>query len=1058
MLTCARCGQGNPAGARFCLGCGSPLAAPGQGREARKTITVVFSDLVGSTSLGERLDPELLREVVTRYYQRAAAVLARHGGTIEKFIGDAVLAVYGIPRLHEDDALRAVRGAAELGGAIAELNAELEAEWGVRLALRTGVNTGEVVAGEALHGQNVVVGDAVNVAARLEQAAGPGEVLIGERTWRLVRDAVTVEPVEPLALKGKSGPVAAFRLLAVRPDAPGHRRRLDAPMVGRQAELRLLGSALREAVAARACRLALVAGPAGAGKSRLVQEFLAAERGRATVLHGRCLEYGEGLTYLPVAEVIRQAAAAAGRAGLRGLLAGEEHAAFVLEGLAGMAGTAGRTASREEVPWAVRRLLEALARRRPLVVVLDDLHWAEPALLDLVEHLTRFASDAPILLVGTARPELFDDWPGWASSPILLDRLGEEECGQLVRNLLGGADVPAGLARGIAAAAGGNPLFVEELVAELLDRRVLVRSRGRWEATADLAGVPVPASVSALLAARLDRLDAEERAVLERASVVGQVFDPEAVLALSPGTTPWALLAQLERLAGRQLIQPDPEGGGDGAGPFRFRHLLIRDVAYEALPKRRRAELHERLATWLGRDGAAALPEHDEIVGYHFEQAWRYRTQLGRAGAHELELGRRGAARLAAGGRRAMGRDDPPAASNLLGRALGLLPAGDQGRLGLLLDLGDALAEAGEWRRAREVLGEALDGARAAGDPLLAARGTIALLYLREVTDPQGWSGQARREAERAIALFEQQGDQVGLAHGWRLIAHVCNRRLQWGELERVGRRIRGYARQVGDRRTEARILGGISASLCLGPTPAAEAAAGCERILAELDGAPRPTMMVLDSLALCSAMLQRFDQAERLLGRADAIREELAGKLWKVGRVEFSARTWLLAGRPADAERVVRPAYEAFAALGEKGGTLAIHAGLLAEAISAAGGRDREAGRLAEVAAAAAADSEDVMAQISWRTARASALAGAGGQRDAERLAREATELAAATDCPPVQTLALLALARVLQLGGRPAEAARPAEEALAVAGRKGDLASAAVARALLAELGQRA
>jgi class 3 adenylate cyclase len=625
MPICAQCGEDNPARARFCLACGGLLAASGTGREVRKTVTVVFSDLVGSTPLGERLDPESLREVITRYYDRAAEVLARHGGTVAKFIGDAVMAVYGIPRLHEDDALRAVRGAAELGDALAELNSELEAAWGVRLALRTGVNTGEVVVGDAVHGQEIVVGDAVNVAARLEQAAGPGEVLIGEQTWRLVRDAVTVEPVAPLGVKGKGDPVGAFRLLGVRPDILGHARHLEAPMVGRSVELGLLDTALGTAVAESACHLILVLGPAGVGKSRLVQEFLATVEGQGTVLRGRCVEYGEGLTYWPIAEVIRQVAMASGEVGLRDLLEGEEHAAFVAEGLAGMAGTAGQTASREEVPWAVRRLFEALARGRPLIVVVDDLHWAEPALLDLLEYVARFARNAPILIVGIARAELLDDRPDWGvGSPevamMMLEPLGEDECRWLIRNLLGGGGVSTQTAASIARAAGGNPLFIEELIAELIDRRLLVRSDDRWEPTADLAHVPIPAGVSALLAARLDRLDVEERAVLERASVVGQVFDRQAVVALSPEPARPAVGPRLAMLVRRQLIRAEGAGGaadGDaaraGPGGFRFRHLLIRDVTYEALPKRRRAELHERLADWLGREdrGGAARARRD---------------------------------------------------------------------------------------------------------------------------------------------------------------------------------------------------------------------------------------------------------------------------------------------------------------------------------------------------------------------------------------------------------------------------------------------------------------
>jgi class 3 adenylate cyclase len=677
MAICSRCGEDSPTRARFCAGCGAPLATSDEVREVRKTVTVVFSDLVGSTLLGERLDPESLREVFTRYYDRVAEVLARHGGTVAKFIGDAVMAVYGIPRLHEDDALRAVRGASELSGVVAELNAQLEAAWNVRLALRTGVNTGEVVVADPVHGQDVVVGDVVNVAARLEQVADPGEVLIGEQTWRLVRDAVTAEPVAPLALKGKSQPVAAFRLLGLQPDVTGRARHLDTPMVGRDAALRLLSGALEQVADRRGCRLAIVAGPAGIGKSRLVHEFLATVQGQATVLRGRCLEYGEGLTYWPIAEVIREAAAreqsedaGGGRAGLSGLLRGEEHAAFVAEGLAGMPEAVMQTASREEVPWAVTRLFESLAHRRPLVVVLDDLHWAEPAMLDLLEHVVRFASDAPILLVGIARPELLDQRPGWGPAGgdtllIALEPLGEEECGRLIGNLLVGGGLPDETARSIAEAAGGNPLFVEELVAELIDQGALTRSDGRWRATTDLARLPIPATISALLAARLDRLDVQERAVLERASIVGLVFDQRAVVALSPESERPTVPAHLGVLVRRELIHPMGLGGAGeseatvGGETYRFRHLLVRDVAYRALPKRRRAELHERLAAWL-EHGADDVPaEHDEILGYHFEQAYRYRAQLGRTGPHEADLARRGAQRLAAGGRRALGSRRP---------------------------------------------------------------------------------------------------------------------------------------------------------------------------------------------------------------------------------------------------------------------------------------------------------------------------------------------------------------------------------------------------------------
>jgi class 3 adenylate cyclase len=424
MVTCAACGRENPDGFRFCGSCGSPLTHDVVAtREVRKVITVVFCDLAGSTALGERLDPESLQRVLGQYFERMREVLERHQGTVEKFIGDAVVGVFGVPRLHEDDALRAVRAAVELQAALAELNKELERDWGVTLQLRTGVNTGEVVAGSAGAGSALVLGDAVNVAARLEQAATPGEVLLGQTTWELVRDAIQAEPVAPLALKGKAQGVAAWRLLGVSPDVPGHARRRDIPMVGREAERQLLLEAFDRVVAEHACGLVTVLGAAGVGKTRLVDEALASVGERAVVLRGRCLSYGEGITYWPVAEVVRQAAgislddtlqAAQGK--LAALLAGQEQADLVASRIAASVGLAEAGGGTEETFWAVRQFLEHLGRGRPLVVVVDDLHWAEPTLLDLVEYLASFVRDAPMLLIGLARTELLDARSDWGRS------------------------------------------------------------------------------------------------------------------------------------------------------------------------------------------------------------------------------------------------------------------------------------------------------------------------------------------------------------------------------------------------------------------------------------------------------------------------------------------------------------------------------------------------------------------------------------------------------------------------------------------------------------------
>ena len=399
MKTCAACGVENPAIAKFCLACGTPLADAGPAQEHRKVVTIVFSDLKGSTALGEALDSEALREVMTRYFDAMRAELERHGGVIEKFIGDAVMAVFGLPQLHEDDALRAVRAAAGMQAALEELNEELEEVYGVRLANRTGVNTGQVVAGDPTTGQRLVTGDAVNVAARLEQAAGEREVLIGALTYTLVRDDVEVEEVEPLELKGKSERVPAYRLVgvssgAVAPELPKRR------LVGREAELRALVDALDTAETARAAQLVTIVADAGVGKSRLTAEFTTGAAERATVLSGRCLAYGEGITFWPLAEAIRAHAGivddddAAGAFGKLCAVA-DEAGEGVSVRLASAIGQTHDPFPIEELFWAVRRFLEHLAAERPVVLLIEDVHWAEATLLELVDHLLDAMDDCP---------------------------------------------------------------------------------------------------------------------------------------------------------------------------------------------------------------------------------------------------------------------------------------------------------------------------------------------------------------------------------------------------------------------------------------------------------------------------------------------------------------------------------------------------------------------------------------------------------------------------------------------------------------------------------------
>jgi class 3 adenylate cyclase len=587
------------------MACAAPLGAVEPAREHRKVVTVLFCDLVGSTALGESTDPEALRARMRRYFEDLRVILERHGGTVEKFVGDAVMAVFGIPAAHEDDALRAVRAAVEMRAAV--VTHGLEA--------RIGINTGGVVVGG--EGETLVTGDAVNVAARLEQAAGTGEILLGAETRLLVRGAVDLEAVAPLSLKGKSAPVEAYRLLALVGDEPVARH-LDTPLVGRERERRRLWRDYEDAVADRTCRLFTLLGPAGIGKSRLVADFLERVSDEADVLRGRCLSYGEGITYWPLVEML--------------VAIGVEPGTVI-------------GSSPPETQLAFRRLLEARASERPQVVVVDDLQWAEPVFVDLVEHVADLSRDAPIFLLCIARTELLDVRPGWGGgklnqTTLLLEPLDEAGCAALMDALVTDVAVDDELRERIARASAGNPLYVEEMVA-------MVRDHGAGD-------VAVPPTIQALLQARIDSLDGDVRVVMERGAVEGEVFHRGTVAELAPEPVRPAVESHLATLVRKELIRstspmfPKDEG-------FRFRHLLIRDAAYESLPKATRAELHERFAGWLATHD---LVERDEIVGYHLEQAHRYRAELDPGDGAQLGLAARASEHLAAAGSGALGRAD----------------------------------------------------------------------------------------------------------------------------------------------------------------------------------------------------------------------------------------------------------------------------------------------------------------------------------------------------------------------------------------------------------------
>ena len=984
MTRCPSCGQENPEGFRFCGACGTALTVAAPAREVRKTVTVLFCDVAGSTAMGERLDPESTRRVMARYFDAMRAAIERHGGTVEKFIGDAVMAVFGIPQLHEDDALRAVRAAVDMREGLDDLNRELDRDWGIRIESRIGINTGEIVTGE---GDSLATGDAVNVAARLEQLAAPGETLLGETTHRLVRDAVAAEPVEPVSAKGKSEPLTAFRLTGLIEGAEFIARRLDSALVGRENELAQLQRAFDHAVSERVAYQFTLLGPAGIGKSRLVREL----HGRvdATLLAGRCLPYGEGITYWPLTEI------------------------------APLAAEIDFEANRDEIALETRRILERLARERPLLVVFDDLQWSEPTFLDLIDHISDLARDAPMLLVCLARPELLDLRPAWGggklnATTMQLEALTEAEASELVDNLFA-SSLEVGTKTRIAAAAEGNPLFVEEMLAMLAE---------------NLNGdnLAIPPTIQALLAARLDRLGPDERTVVESASVEGQEFRLDALVALVPSQLP--LSDTLHALVRKDLIRP----AGDDT--FRFKHLLLRDAAYGTLPKEQRADLHERFAAWL----EYASPELGEIIGYHLEQAYRFRAELGPVDERTKELARRAATLLAAAGQRASARADIPATINLLERAVRLLPDQDTDAVALYPDLAAALAEGGDFERAEGLYRTAQE----LGDPPTALLARLRGVWLDVMLGaPQAVSVAS---IEATIAEAERLGEQAIVAEAlWRL--GVVNTWL--GNSERGEQLLLSsleHAESIGNRQLQSEVVFWIGLRLLWGSTPVDDALRECERLsqAVALEQLARTELLVVQGALL--ALRGEFAEGRQLAAEGRRGLLELGQKVQYAGISQPVAIIELLAGNAAAAESLLGEARAVLVAAGERG-FLSTVSGLLALAL-ARQERYSEADKFAEESRRVGAE-DDVITQIYWRVAKAKVVAANGELDEARRLAAEAIKLAADYDSFD-GPIAIVEVASFLE----PAAARAGLERALASASAKGNVITAEQARERLAAL----
>jgi class 3 adenylate cyclase/tetratricopeptide (TPR) repeat protein len=1005
MPRCAACGHIAADPFKFCPECGAP--AGDEPREERKNVTVLFCDVVGSTELGERLDAESVRRVLGRFFETVRDVVERHGGSVEKFIGDAVMAVFGVPALHEDDPLRAVRAAGEVREEFEALNEELARDFGHVIGFRIGINTGEIVTGTD---ERLATGDAVNVAARLEQAAGPGQVLLGETTVERIGDAVVVERLADLDLKGKSEPVPAWELREVR--AEETRRLSAAPMVGRELELQALRDAFAEALDSRSCRLVTVVGAAGVGKSRLVAEFLGGLDGARVVL-GRCVAYGDGITYRPVAEVVRQLRP------LETLISDQR----VLAALGGLVAD-DEASSTEEIAWAVRKLLEAAAAERPLVCVFDDVNWGEDTFLDLVEQVAALARGAPLLVVCMARPDLLDHRPGWGGV-VRLEPLSDDESDLLIAELLGGAGLEESLRERIRGAAEGNPLFVEEMIAMLRD--------------AHDGEVAVPATIQALLASRLDQLPAPEREVLECGAVEGRVFHLGAVQALAPGQA--QLGAALASLVRKDLVRPDPEQlAGDEA--YRFRHVLIRDAAYDALPKSGRADLHERLADWLETASGDVL-EGDEVRGYHLEQAYLYRQELAPGVAGDEPVAARAANLLEAAGRRALARLDAGAARNLFERALALRPEADPA-VTLRLDLAEVLFLSGDAAAATQAAADAAELARETGYEVGRLRAELMVARIAALAGSQDASGGLLALATEARPVFEEAGDHIALTEAWVGTAWGELVRCQYAAMLDAVEHAIDHASRAGYTRWERELPVWWGTALFYGPTPV-------EEVLRWHEAESPRHAIALRQQGVLEAMRGRFDEARALLGAGDAAAEELGQTIWlAVGGMSYF-EVEKLAGNLEAAEAAARESCKQLKALGDTG-YRATAVALAAESLYALGRFD-EAARETELVEELAAP-DDRLSHGLWRQVRAKLAARAGRTAEAEALAREAVGLFAATDMVNDQAHAAASLADVLTQTGSNGEAATEFGRAVELYESKGNVVAAERARAALVEI----
>ena len=827
----------------------------------------------------------------------------------------------------------------------------------------------------------------------------------------------------------------------------------------------MLLQTFERAVANRTCQLFTILGEAGIGKSRLVQEFVSLAQDRATAVGGHCLTYGNGITFWPLGSAIRQAVnireddtAQIAHTKLLAALGAQEHAHSIADHVLPVLSLTETAASLEQIFWAVRRLLETIARDRPLIVVFDDLQWAETTLVNLIEHVADWSRDVPLLIVCLARPDLLDAQPAWGggklnATTILLEPLNQEECRRLLGHLLDYQQVAEDAWERIGEIAEGNPLFLEEILGILLDEGKLHRKDGRW-LLADEAGYKrtVPPSIGALIAERLERLPPDARALIQRAAIAGRTFYHGAIITLSPAEAQLSIEADLLTLIRKGFVQPIPNELADEE-TYRFRHALIRDAAYEALPKAQRGELHERFAAWVDSKLRGADRKLDELVGYHLEQAHRYHSELEPLDPHGQDLAARAADRLARAAGRAFSLGDMSAAANLFARAAALLPVGGSSRLEAQAMLARALRIAGDFAKANVVIGEVIEGATAAGDEGLRTQVLVERAFIRMYTDPEGRPEETIRQAADAIRVFERLGDDRNLAEVWNLLSMVHLMRSDMVARKEALERALLHVHRSGDTRNEAWIIWGIVGSVAQGPTPAPEAAGFAEH---HLELAYKKGWRLLEAgasvhLGRLEAMLGQFEEAREHVAKARRVCQELGLAFWAASFRQFSGFVELLAGEPSAAEQHFRSGYEALGRLGEQTYRLTT-AAYLAHALY-------ELGRYEEVmdltrSIEEEAPTDDVHTQVLRLGARAKALARLGGGAEAVEIAEKAVVLSQAIIDESTRADALTDLAVTRSFSGQPAAAAAAAAEALDLYEAKDNLVRVRTTRALLASL----